>query len=144
MEEESKYKNKNQNKGQDIIKVEEKGGDKTAKITVTVDAEAMLDEMVRQVNDGFSGGRVTRQDVATWVIRYFHGNALAHCIEDIRADHFDQVAHLEALLRQAKDARRSGADAAAVASILSGAVVAPVREVRRRQRKAESNDALAT
>jgi hypothetical protein len=120
------------------FKAEEKAGNGTAKITVTAEAERMLDEMVRDVNNGFSGGRVTRQDVATWLVRYFHGNALAQCLEEIRSDHFDQLAHLETLLKQAKKARRSGADAVAIASILSGASTAPVRDVRKRSKKIES------
>lgn len=127
----------NQNKDKNQNKNEEKTGEKTAKITVTIEAETMLDRMLQQVNDRFSGGRVTRQDLATWIIRYFNQNAVTQCLEEIRADHFDQVAHLEALLKQAKQARRSGADSAAIASILSGGPPAVTKEPRRRAKKVE-------
>jgi hypothetical protein len=119
--------------------------DKVAKITITKESELLLDEMVSKVNDGFTGGKVTRQDVASWVIRYFHGQALAHCLEEIRADHFDQLAHFEALLRQAREAKRSGADAGAIAVILGKPNTAsPTKEARRRVKKSDDTEVLAS
>ena len=114
------------------MKKKENGG---VKIAVSVDAEKALEEMVVQVNDGFSGGRVTKQDLASWLVKYFAREAFSRCVENLRADHFDQVAHLEAVLRKAKEARRSGAANAEVDSILGSAFAqsASLRQVRRRK-----------
>lgn len=112
----------------------------TTKITVTKQAEQMLDEMLTKANDGFSGGELSRQDLASWIIRYFHGEAFGQCAEQIRTDHFDQLAHLEALLRQAKQARKAGADAAEVAAILSAGSTGARAPVTRRTRRSDATE----
>jgi hypothetical protein len=92
---------------------------KIAKFTGSIEAEAALDRMVRAANDGFSGGRVTRHDLVSWMFHYFEKQCFQGCIERIRQDHFDQVAYLESVLKQAKQARRSGTAAPDLAELLS-------------------------
>ncbi len=122
----------------------EKTENRIAKITGSVEMEQALDRMVKAVNDGFSGGRVTRHDLVSWTVLYFEQECFQTCIEQLRQDHFDQVAHLESVLRLAKEARRSGADAASIAAILSGGSTATPRDVRRRSRKTEGNEVAAS
>ena len=110
----------------------EKSGNRIAKFTGSVEMERALDRMVQGVNDGFSGGRVTRHDLVSWAVLYFERECFQSCLEQMRQDHFDQVAYLEVVLRQAKEARRSGADAASIAAIIGGASQPALRDMKRR------------
>lgn len=56
-----------------------------------------------RVNDGFVGGRVNRTQVANWIFSKFARDCSDQEIRDIRAEHFDEVAVLESLLRKAKE-----------------------------------------
>ncbi|HLD99207.1 MAG TPA: hypothetical protein VJB59_03045 [Bdellovibrionota bacterium] len=102
------------------MKKKESGG---VKIGISEEAEKGLEAMVAKTNEGFSGGRVSKQDMASWIIRYFEREAFSRCMEMVREDHFDQVAHLEAVLRRAKEARRSGVQKDELAKILDSALV---------------------
>ncbi len=65
---------------------------KTAKTSILLVADQVLDRMVIQVNDGFTGGKISKTDLASWIIRYFENHDLEGNLEKIRKDHFDQVA----------------------------------------------------
>ena len=108
---------------------------KIAKFTGTLEMDAALDRMVRTVNDGFSGGRVSKHELVSWAVLYFEKQCFPDCLEKLRSDHFDQVAHLESVLKQAKLARKSGADAAEVAVILGSVVPGGRTVVSRRGRR---------
>lgn len=123
-----------QRKGGSVLKK------KIAKFTGTLDMDAALDRMVQMTNEGYSGGRVTKHDLVSWAVLYFEKQCFSGCIDKIRQDHFDQVVHLELLLRQAKQARRAGADATEVAAILSSATTASRSTPHRRPRRSESPD----
>ena len=81
---------------------------KAAKIGVSSEADAVLDRMVQKVNNGFSGWRVTKNDLASWVLTYFENHGLNGALEKIRKDHFDQVAYLESVVKELKHARKAG------------------------------------
>ena len=92
---------------------------KIAKLTAAIEVDTALDRMVQASNDGFSGGRVTKHDLVTWAIMYFEKHRFQECIEKIRQDHFDQVAYLDSVLKEAKKARRAGATPEQVAALLA-------------------------
>ena len=53
-------------------------------------------DFVGKVNDGFSGGRVSRCETASWIImKSVSGGGLDRIIEEIRRDHFDEVTYLQ-------------------------------------------------
>ncbi len=76
-----------------------------AKIVISTDADKDLEKMVLAVNDGFQAGRVRKNELASWIIRFFEDGHFAKQIQAIRSDHFDEVAHLESVIKQIKAAR---------------------------------------
>jgi hypothetical protein len=79
------------------------------KIVISNDADQQLETMLMEVNDGFASGRVKKAQLASWVISYFHAEHFAKQVEKIRADHFDEIAHLEAVVKQMKEAKKNDA-----------------------------------
>lgn len=81
---------------------------KTSKVTLSLEADALLDKVVEQTNDGFTGGRLTKHEGLSWIVRYFFENQFERNLERIRSDHFDRVTHVENLLKRIKSARHKG------------------------------------
>ena len=63
-----------------------------------------------KVNDCFNGGRVNQTEIANWVISRFQSELDETQIKEIRAEHFDEVAMLESVLRQAKESGKVPTD----------------------------------
>jgi glutaredoxin 2 len=78
---------------------------KIAKVTMSPKAEGLLNEMVTKTNDGFTGGKVTKHDLLSWVVTHFAENYFERNRERIQADHFDRLAHLDNLVKRIKKAR---------------------------------------
>lgn len=75
---------------------------KLQRIVVSNEAREALKTIIDKVNDGFSGGKVNLTEVANWIIvRFQHGLNEAQ-INEIRSEHFDEVAMLESILKEAK------------------------------------------
>ena len=116
----------------------------TAKISIMPEAEKLLEEMLNKTNNGFSGGRLTRQDLVTWIIQYFEKNCFTDCIEKLRQDHFDQVAYLEAALRKVKEERKAGAEATDLSGLLAPLLNAPKLSSKRGRRTKQTDYELET
>lgn len=110
------------------------------KPTTSEEADEALNRMVARVNDGFSGGKASRHSLLSWILIRFESNSFDSCLPQIRADHFDELMHLEELLQKAKAARRSGASQEAVSEILRQRTILQDRkpEIRRPKPKQES------
>ena len=77
-------------------------GGKLQRIVVSNESRAALKTIIERVNDGFSGGKVNLTEIANWIIlRFQHGLDEAQ-INEIRSEHFDEVAMLESILKEAK------------------------------------------
>lgn len=74
----------------------------SVKITVDGSAADGLKELVSKINDGFSAGRVHRQDVASWIIHRFIESHAESDLHQIRAKYYDDSAMLEAMYRRMK------------------------------------------
>ncbi|MDD5226797.1 MAG: hypothetical protein PHV97_06435 [Candidatus Omnitrophica bacterium] len=81
---------------------------KIAKITMSLGAESMLNQMVSKSNTGFTGGKVTKHDLLSWVVTCFAENYFERNIERIQQDHFDRLTHLDNLVKRIKKARHEG------------------------------------
>ena len=79
----------------------------TPKIVISADADQELDAMLKETNDGFTSGRVKKAQLASWIITCFRKNQFQKQVEQIRADHFDEVAHLQAIIKQVRAAKKS-------------------------------------
>lgn len=73
-----------------------------AKLSASLEADESLDRMYDKLNEGWTGGRVTKGDLTSWAILYFEKNSFSKCIEKIRKDHFSKTAHLTSVLQQLK------------------------------------------
>ena len=73
------------------------------KITVTKEAVDKLFEVMNRVNEGFDGGRVNRQDLASWIIEKFEKNVSESDISQIRKDFFSEKLWLENILKRSKE-----------------------------------------
>lgn len=83
--------------------------DQVPKILISNAADADLEAMLNEVNEGFSSGRVKKAGLASWILATFRKKYFAKHIKRIRADHFDQIAHLKAIVRQMEEAKRTDA-----------------------------------
>jgi hypothetical protein len=81
----------------------EQKGEELHRITVSKQAERALSAVVEKINDGFSGGKVNRTQVANWILARFDETLTEAEIKEIRMEYFDEVAMLESILRQAKE-----------------------------------------
>lgn len=81
---------------------------KIAKVTMSLEAETLLSQMVVKSNDGFTGGKVTKHDMLSWLVTCFSENYFERNVERIHQDHFDRVTHLDNLLKRVKRARHDG------------------------------------
>jgi hypothetical protein len=97
-EEERKKPEKTENKN------EGKSGDEFVKVTISKRAETASATLLTKINDGFEGGRVSRQDLISWVLTRFAEECSEPDIRAIRADHFDEIALLELCLKKSKQA----------------------------------------
>lgn len=82
-----------------------------AKIAISSSADEALSKSLEKVNLNFDGGRVTKVDLASWLIHYFTESLSDGLIQEIRRAHFNQVAYLEALVRKLKSAGRDSLNA---------------------------------
>lgn len=73
------------------------------RIMVSRQGEKALLEVMEQVNDGFTGGKVSKTQMANWILKRFKDDLDDSMIKEIRADHFDEVAVLESILRKARE-----------------------------------------
>lgn len=86
---------------------------KIAKVGILKKSDEAIDRMLFKINDGFTGGRITKVDLTSWIIQHFETQALENNLDKIRKDHFDQVTYLESVIKEMKQARKSGATAPA-------------------------------
>jgi hypothetical protein len=120
--EKDKTEEKNKNKNREQKMEQDKTGEKTEnkdreqkneelhRITVSKQAERALSTVVERVNEGFSGGKVNRTQMANWILARFNDTLTETEIKEIRVEHFDEVAMLENILRQAKESGKVPAE----------------------------------
>ena len=118
---------------------------KLAKIAVTAEADKALDELLSKVNDEFRGGKVGKQELASWAIMHFARESIDRCLDAIRAAYFDEVAYLGAVMKELRSARRSGGALADIRTMLAPLVGRQETSGRApRPRKAATADSSTT
>lgn len=78
------------------------------KVPVTSEAEESLFRMLKSVNEGFSGGKVSKAELFSWLILYFEKHGFEEAIPEIRRVYFDRVAYLASVLNELRRAERDG------------------------------------
>lgn len=104
---------------------------KLQRIVVSNESLAALKIIVDKVNDGFNGGRVNQTEIANWIILRFQSELDEAQIKEIRAEHFDEVAMLESILKQAKESGKVPTDFKALLQKQMGLDESPKRKSSR-------------
>lgn len=90
-----------------------------AKIVIFSTADQDLEEMKSVVNED-KAGSTTKTQLASWIISFFKSSYFAKHVQTIRGDHFDEIAHMEDVVRKMKAARDAGT------SVEVGGLLAPM------------------
>ena len=113
---------------------------KPIKICVSQEADQAIDRMMVKANTGFAGGKVSKTDMASWILIQFESQGLESCIEKIRKDHFDQVSYLESVLKEMKHARKNGGDAPDL-TVLLAPVTSNLKGTQKKRVSSEATEA---
>jgi hypothetical protein len=85
--------------------------DKPVRLCISSDANEALTALIEIINHGFEGGFVDKAQAASWLILRAKPQ-IERLLPEIRRDHFDEVAYLEAVLIKKKRATKEGAQCA--------------------------------
>lgn len=77
--------------------------DNIIKITVTKEAGDTLAALVVRANEGFEGGKINRQNLASYIIEKYKNNFSDRELVHLRQLHYDDAAMLEAMYKKMKD-----------------------------------------
>lgn len=77
-----------------------------AKVTLSSEADSVLNKMLDTANQDFLGGRITKHDLLSWIVLRYEQSWFSRSLEQLRSQHFDEFAYLENLVKKAKKARR--------------------------------------
>ena len=80
------------------------------RLNVTEEANAALERVIVSVNDGFTGGKIHKTELVSWVIQDFEKRLCAGTISEIRNAHFDQLHYLESVIKELKKGRDTGTE----------------------------------
>lgn len=89
----------NRNKKNEIVKK----SDDLAKIAVSREADVALVEIIEKINDGFDGGKATKQDVTSFIVLDFFKELSDSDIHRLRVLFFDPITMMESTLKKAKE-----------------------------------------
>lgn len=128
---ENKNKEINTNTEREELSANQGVGTKVQRIVVSNESWAALKAIIDKVNDGFNGGRVNQTEIANWIILRFQSELDEAQIKEIRAEHFDEVAMLESVLKQAKESGKVPMDFKALLQKQMGLDESPKRKSSR-------------
>ncbi len=108
------------------------------KIHLSTQADQALDEMLTLSNKDFTSGRVRKTQLLSWIILDFYANHFNANLKKIRADHFDQIAHLRSVIREMEAAKKQGKQIQ-MEPLLSPLKAKPVPPIKKTQAKPDEN-----
>lgn len=73
-----------QNREQEIEDKKVSGDEMVYRMSITSEAGVVLDRLVVDVNAGFVGGKISRQEVASWAIQKFAGRMTPVDVNELR------------------------------------------------------------
>jgi hypothetical protein len=82
--------------------------EKQDKVQITLLADQDLEQMAREINHGFTGGRVNKVQLLSWLVSNFRLHHFRAALPAIRSHHFDELAHLKSVVKELEQARRDG------------------------------------
>ena len=121
--------NNRENKSEEIR--DQKVAEEVHRLTISRVAEEALVSILKRVNDGFSVGKVNRNNVANWVLTRFNDSISQDDIKEIRSAHTDEFAALDVVLRRAKENGELPPELRAYLKQQKGIEQAPKKKVKR-------------
>jgi hypothetical protein len=89
------------------------------KVNITEEAGKAVDRMIQDLNSEFSGGKINRTELLSWIAINFESNGYSEeTKKSIRKQYFDQVAYLGTVLAKMKQAKKNGEDIPSLEEIL--------------------------
>lgn len=73
------------------------------RIWISKELDEKLEVILKRVNDGFDGGKISRAQIVTWQLMRWAETCGDRDIEMIRLAHINEVTMLEAIIRKAKE-----------------------------------------
>ena len=73
------------------------------RIWISKELDEKLEVILKRVNDGFDGGKISRAQIVTWQLTRWTETCGDRDIEMIRLAHINEVTMLEAIIRKAKE-----------------------------------------
>ena len=131
MELENNNKKKKEEKNEEIYRVGISGF-----------AEKALAKLLERVNDGFEAGRVNRTQITSWLVLKASHEITEQEILDIRSEHFDEVAVLEALLKKTKEGGNMPAELRALLQKQMGFLDNPKKRPKKQLTTDNINDVM--
>lgn len=110
-----------------------------AKIAITSLSDNELSGTLDRVNQDFEGGRVTKTDLASWLILRAVSTLDESGIEEVRKAHFNQVVYLESLVKKLKSSGRDNLGPEEWATLQS---MLGQQSTKKRPRPAKAADAV--
>ena len=89
--------------GEEIKNEGLKKSDEMAKIAISREADLGLVDIISKINDGFEGGKATKQEVTSYIVLEFHKRLNESELLKIRQLFFDPFVMMEATLKKAKE-----------------------------------------
>ncbi len=134
--------NENRKYKEEVESTEPKAED-IARISISKSAENTLVSILESVNDGFNGGRVNRHQLASWIVHKFGESLSDEDIKLIRQDHFNEVAMLEAMVRQIKKSGKVPVEMRAIIQKQMGFDEPPKKRIKKTLQNNVINDDIA-
>ena len=82
--------------------IQEQKSEEVYRVTVTKVADDALTKVVDRGNEGFDAGKINRSEAVTWILNQFARGLTETTVQEIRVDHFDEMAMFESMFRKAK------------------------------------------
>lgn len=73
------------------------------KITITKEAGDILVAILGKANEGFEAGRITRQDLASFIVEKFNANFTEKDLMQLRQKHYDDESMFDAIHRKMRE-----------------------------------------
>lgn len=89
------------------------------KAPVAAGADEALHRMVEITNEGYSGGKVRKWELLSWLILHFEKHSFSTARDDIRRVYFDRISYLSSVVDQLKKAQRAGDSSPDLDSLLA-------------------------
>lgn len=77
------------------------------KINISPEANTALETMLTQVNEGFDAGRITKAQLASWIVGHL-ATQFTPLVPRVQKAHFDELTYLESALKAARRAQKNG------------------------------------